>query len=190
MASSSSNQNCLVVEVYFNGMFLWKPLTYFDPDRKIVRDVDFKGFSHSDFIAFLEKLTRTKCNDVYCCLPQDSLSEGIHAIQNDGDYKEFLDMGYANGNRIDVYVDHYNKPLFDWIEAEEVEEERNTQVDPISETDDDSVLSEACSFDHEEDEVQTTTNKRVNDDFLNILCPPSPTHEEEDANVVPIPCAQ
>ena len=61
-----------------------------------------------------------RCKDVYFCLPQDSLSQGIRILNNNGDYKEFVDMAYVNRKRMNVYVDHHNKPIFDWIEDEDI----------------------------------------------------------------------
>ncbi|CAI9293205.1 unnamed protein product [Lactuca saligna] len=116
---------------------------------------------------FLQKLTRTRSKDIYFCLPQESLSQGIHTLVNDGDYKEFLDLAYANERRMNVYVDHCNEPIFEWIEDEE-----NEDQDYSCEEDEDSVFSETYSVDHEEDDVEYPfpANKTKGDRFLNKLC--------------------
>nr|KAJ0198278.1 hypothetical protein LSAT_V11C700353360 [Lactuca sativa] len=46
MASSPNpiNQNFIVVDFHYNGMFAPKPLVHFDPDRASVLDVDFSAF--------------------------------------------------------------------------------------------------------------------------------------------------
>ncbi|CAH1416926.1 unnamed protein product [Lactuca virosa] len=119
-ASTRSDRNFIMVDVHSNAMFAPNPLVYFDPDRASVRDIDFSGFGYLEFIDFLERLTRMRCKDVYFCLPQDSLSQGIRILNNNGDYKEFVDMAYVNGKRMNVYVDHHNEPIFDWIEDEEI----------------------------------------------------------------------
>ncbi|CAH1445841.1 unnamed protein product [Lactuca virosa] len=116
---------------------------------------------------FLQKLTRSRSKDIYFCLPQESLSQGIHTLVNDGDYKEFLDLAYANERRMNVYVDHYNEPIFEWIEEEENEDQDYSCVE-----DEDSVLSDTYSVDHEEDDVEYpfSANKTMGDMFLNKLC--------------------
>ncbi|CAH1414593.1 unnamed protein product [Lactuca virosa] len=109
---------------------------------------------------FLQKLTRTRSKDIYFCLPQESLSHGIHTPVNDGDYKEFLDLAYANERRMNVYVDHYNEPIFEWIKEEE-----NEDQDYSCEEDEDSILSDTYSVDHEEDnaEYPFPANKTMGD---------------------------
>ncbi|CAH1452985.1 unnamed protein product [Lactuca virosa] len=116
---------------------------------------------------FLHKLTRSRSKDIYFCLPQESLSQGIHTLVNDGDYKEFLDLAYANERRMNVYVDHQNEPIFEWIEEGE-----NEDQDYNCEEDEDSVLSDTYSVDHEEDDAEYlfSTNKTMGDRFLNKLC--------------------
>ncbi|CAI9280357.1 unnamed protein product [Lactuca saligna] len=61
---------------------------------------------------------------------------------------------------MNVYVDHHNKPIFEWIEEEE-----NEDQDYRSEEDEDSVLSDTYSVDHEEDDVEYPfpSNKTIGD---------------------------
>ncbi|KAI3701118.1 hypothetical protein L2E82_45763 [Cichorium intybus] len=183
MSLQEGESTLLTVDVHYNGTFGPKPLVYFDPDRASVRDIDFSGMGYSEFIIFLEKLTRKQCKNVYFCLPQERLAEGIHILHNDGDYKEFLEMGYNNGKRISVYVDHYNEPIFDWIEDELQEDETNEDGNQDCEEDVDSVISDTISVDHEEDGDVVSTNKTKGDKFLNILCPiESNTDDIEEQN--------
>nr|KAJ0186296.1 hypothetical protein LSAT_V11C900467960 [Lactuca sativa] len=117
---------------------------YNDPDRQLVRDVDFSAFEYEELMEFLQKLTRSRSKDIYFCLPQESLSQGIHTLVNDGDYKEFSDLAYANERRMNCSC----------------------------EEDDDSVLLDIYFVDHEEDDVECpfSANKTMGDRFLNKLC--------------------
>nr|KAJ0198725.1 hypothetical protein LSAT_V11C600326040 [Lactuca sativa] len=184
MASSPNptDQNFIVVDFHYNGQFAPNPLVYFDPDKALVRDVDFSGFGYEQFMEFLHKLTKSRSKDIYFCLPQESLSLGIHTLVNEGDYKEFLDLAYANDKRMNVYVDHHNKPIFDWIEAEESESE-NEDLDE----DEDSVIQDSCFVDHEEDDATYPfpANKTAHDRFLNILCEPTKSEDQDDEYVSP-----
>ncbi|CAI9262488.1 unnamed protein product [Lactuca saligna] len=141
MASSEcpTDRNFIVVDFHYNGMFAPNPL----------------------------KLTRTRSKDIYFYLPQESLSQGIHTLVYDGDYKEILDLAYANERRMNVYVDHYNEPIFEWIEEKE-----NEDQDYSCEEDEDSILSDTYSIDHEEDDVEYPfpANKTMGDRFLYKLC--------------------
>ncbi|CAH1425992.1 unnamed protein product [Lactuca virosa] len=151
MASSQcpTDRNFIVVDFHYNGTFAPNPLVYFDPDRQSVRDVDFSAFDYEEFMEFLQKLTRSKSKDIYFCLSQESLSQGIHTLVNDDDYKEFLDLAYANERRMNVYVDQYNEPIFEWIEEEE-----NEDQDYSCEEDEDSVFPDTYYVDHEEDDAE------------------------------------
>ncbi|CAI9304531.1 unnamed protein product [Lactuca saligna] len=108
-----------------------------------------------------------RSKDIYFYLPQESLSQGIHTLVNEGDYKEFLDLAYANERRRNVYVEHQNKLIFEWIAKEENEDE-----DYNCEEDEDLVLSDTYSVDHEEGDVEYPfpANKTMGDRFLNKLC--------------------
>nr|KAJ0223209.1 hypothetical protein LSAT_V11C200088600 [Lactuca sativa] len=112
-------------------------------------------------------LRGTRSKEIYFCLPQESLSQGIHTLVNDGDYKEFLDLAYENERRMNVYVDDYNETIFEWIEEEE-----NEDQDYSCEEDEDSVFSETYFVDHEEDDVEYPfpANKTKGERFLNKLC--------------------
>nr|KAJ0188265.1 hypothetical protein LSAT_V11C900484780 [Lactuca sativa] len=183
MASSPNptDQNFIVVNFHYNGQFAPNPLVYFDPDAS-VRDVDFSGFGYEQFMEFLHKLTKSRSKDIYFCLPQESLGLGIHTLVNDGDYKEFLDLAYANDKRMNVYVDHHNEPIFDWIEAEESESE-NEDLDE----DEDSFIQDSYFVDHEEDDATYPfpANKTARDRFLNILCEPIESEDQDDEYVPP-----
>ncbi|CAH1451431.1 unnamed protein product [Lactuca virosa] len=115
-----------------------------------------------DFIPFLEKLTNGRCRDVYYCPHEVRLSEGLHVIQNDCDFNEFLE-DINEKKRLDVYVDHYHEPLFDWIQEEEADLE---DEDLVSIDDVDSILKNGiplrCTICH-----QTGHNKAT--------CPSKPT---------------
>nr|KAJ0188959.1 hypothetical protein LSAT_V11C800416280 [Lactuca sativa] len=144
-----TDRNFIVVNFHYNVTFAPNPLVYVDPDRQSVGDVDFSAFEYEEFMEFLQKLTSTRRKDIYSCLPQESLSQRIHTMVNDGDYKEFLDLVYANERRVNVYVDHYNELIFEWIEEEE-----NEDQDYSCEEDEDSILSDTYSVDHEEDDAE------------------------------------
>ncbi|CAH1415230.1 unnamed protein product [Lactuca virosa] len=184
MASSPNPtyQNFIVVDFRYKGTFAPKPLVYFDPDRASMRDIDFSAFGYEQFMEFLHKLTRTTSKDIYFCLPQESLGQGIHTLVNEGDYKEFLDLAYANDKRMNVYVDHQNEPIFDWIEAEESENE-SKDLDE----DEDSVIEDSYTVDYEEDDATYIfpTNKIAHDRFLNILCEPTESKDQDDEYVPP-----
>nr|KAJ0217337.1 hypothetical protein LSAT_V11C300130830 [Lactuca sativa] len=163
MASSQcpTDRNFIVVDFHYIRTFAPYPLVYFDPGRTSV------AFEYEEFMEFLHKLTRRRSKDIYFCLTQESLSQGIHTLLNEGDYKEFLDLAYANERRMNVYVDHQNEPIFEWIDEEE-----NEDKDYNCEEDEESVLLDIYFVDHKEDDVEYPfpANKTMGDRFLNKLC--------------------
>nr|KAJ0221802.1 hypothetical protein LSAT_V11C200099770 [Lactuca sativa] len=163
------NQSFPKVDVHYNGTFVPNPLVYFAPQvLRLNEDANMFGFS--DFIKYVEKLIDFQCKHVYYCIPEARLSGGLQTLQNECDYSEFLEV--ANANRhVDVYIDHDNEPLFEWIQKEEPDDEDLV----YSEEDVDFVLADDENCEHEEDE-SVTSSKRIfkktyNDKFLNKLCP-------------------
>nr|KAJ0200555.1 hypothetical protein LSAT_V11C600328780 [Lactuca sativa] len=172
------------IELHYSGFPLqWSVcIVYFDPDRASMRDVDFGAFGYEQFMEFLRKLTKSRSKNIHLCLPQESLGMGIHTLVNEGDYKEVLDLAYANDKRMNVYVDHHNAPIFEWIEAEESESE-NEDLDE----DEDSVIPYTYYVDHEEDDATYPfpANKTTHVRFLNILCEPTESEDQDDEYVPP-----
>ncbi|CAI9289113.1 unnamed protein product [Lactuca saligna] len=123
--------------------------------------------SFPDFIYFLEKLLTTSAKIcINYCLHEASLAEGLHVVQNECDFNEFLEA--ANGNkRLDLYADYYHEPLFDWIQ----EEETNLEDDVVSFDDVDSILEYGDKGEHEDDDEVISLKRNFNDHFLNKLYP-------------------
>nr|KAJ0208880.1 hypothetical protein LSAT_V11C400179400 [Lactuca sativa] len=91
--------------------------------------------------------------DVYYYCPHEvMLSEGLHAIQNDCDFNEFLE---------------------DINEKEEIGyEETNLEDDDLVSIDDvDSILEDGLKVEHVEDDEVISLKRTFNDHFLNKLCP-------------------
>lgn len=169
-----------IVDVHYNGVFCPNPLVYYDSRTASVRDQNFQEMGYSGFKSFVEKLVSyisSRSRTLYFCVPQVSLSEGLHSLQNECDYEEFLEAANgATNRRIDVYIDHYNEPLFDWIGDEEsdkdIEDSEHEEVD--------EKFDDGAKLSHEDDEQVVSTKRTVNDHFLNILCP---VDEEENDEV-------
>ena len=143
---------------------------YFDPTIFTIEGVDFKSMSFTEFKVFLHKTTDRNSSHIYFCPHDESLSEGIHSLQNECDYNEFLECAYEEQRSVDIYIDDIGEPVFEWIQMEEPEEEEETYV---YEEDIDSELSdnEQPDFEPEDEDVAIRCRRRVNDHFLNKLCP-------------------
>nr|KAJ0214834.1 hypothetical protein LSAT_V11C400184890 [Lactuca sativa] len=137
------NQTFPKVDVHYNGTFVPNPLVYFAPQVPRLNE-DANEFGFSDFIKYVEKLIDFQCKHVYYCIPEVRLSEGLQTLQNECDYSEFLEV--ANDKRyVDVYIDHDNEPIFEWIQKEEPDDEELV----YSKEDVDSVLANDENCEHD-----------------------------------------
>ncbi|KAL4557968.1 hypothetical protein LXL04_036164 [Taraxacum kok-saghyz] len=163
------------VELHYQGTFIPEPLVYFDPKRVSITELDLQAMSFASFISHLEKLVDMRCKYLYFCSPSVlRLSQGLHALQNECDFSEFVEA--ATRSKMNVYVDHDHEPIFEWIALEEPEEDEAEDQD---DEDDDSVIPDG-EKDHEEDEEVISVRRTVNDHFLNKLCPVENDFEEGD----------
>ncbi|CAI9278978.1 unnamed protein product [Lactuca saligna] len=148
--SNAKGSTYIQVDVHYDGMFSPIPhLIYYLNQKTSITDVDFGGLNFKEFIHVLEDVTKGKCPVVYYCLGHKSMRDGLTPLKNDDDYRRFLDVAHGNEGKINVYIDHYNDSVLDWIEEEK--EEKNVDSES-SDEDKDSVMSDALSVDHEPDE--------------------------------------
>nr|KAJ0218503.1 hypothetical protein LSAT_V11C300152340 [Lactuca sativa] len=177
MASSPNptDQNVIVVDFHYNGQFAPKPLVYFDSDSASCKMLTSVHLVHG-----IPSQAHQNDKQRHLFLPSTRVFS--HTPVNEGDYKEFLDLVYANEKRMNVYVDHHNEPIFDWIKAEESESE-NEDLDE----DEDLVIKYSYTVDHEEDDATYPypTNKTAHDRFLNILFEPTKSEDQDDEYMPP-----
>ncbi|CAI9268898.1 unnamed protein product [Lactuca saligna] len=147
--SDAKGTTFIQVDVHYDGIFSPNPLIYYMNLNTSITNVDFGGLNIKEFIYVLEDVTKGKCPDVYYCLGHKSIRDGLRLLKNDDDYTRFLDAANGNEGKINVYVDHYNEPVFEWIEEKKEEEGVDSES---SDEDKDSVTSDALSVDHEPDE--------------------------------------
>jgi len=146
------------------------PLEYNNGDVIPVTDVDFSGMNYSAFFTVIRKLAGSRDIKLYYCLPHETLSEGLGVIQNEADYQEFLEVGNGSpGKKVDVYVDRYNEPVFDWIELEHPDEEEDLEANK-NDQEDEAPFDDGIEAEHQPDAVETKVPV-VDDPFLNRLCP-------------------
>jgi len=181
-----STGGSLTIDVYYNGVFAPNPFLYFNPDKKSVMGVDLRNMAFKDFIMFLQKLIDYRCRDVYYCLPNRSLVDGLRELKDDDDYVRFLDVGYSSDRKISIYIDHHYEPVMEWIEEEKAEE--GYSGNETCDDDVDSVMSDALSVEHEVDDEFIDIKKSV-DPFLSHsnLVPEGEVLAEADDEVVQHP---
>ncbi|CAH1441554.1 unnamed protein product [Lactuca virosa] len=161
---SFSTDGSLSIDVFHKGVFVPKPLMYFNPDKTSVTEVDLQNMEFKDFIIYIRNLTKGMCRDMYYFLPNRAIVDGLRELRDEDDYVRFLDAGYKNGRGISIYIDHDHEPLMQWIEEEIAEDGVYGDSDPCSD-DVDSVMSDDISVDHEVNDEVIEIPKSV-DPFL------------------------
>jgi len=93
----------------------------------------------------------------------------------------------STSRRINLYVDHHNETIFEWIENEEiVDEDAEEQQDDV-----DKPLPDPIAYDHEDDGFVSPVNKTAGDPFLNALCPKQDIEDENETyDVEDVPPSQ
>ncbi|CAI9268138.1 unnamed protein product [Lactuca saligna] len=108
--------------------------------------------SFMEFISYVKKLVKDGRINVYYCLPQRSLRDGLRALEDENHYVRFLDVGYENGGTINLHIDHSQETVMEWIEEEIAED---GSIDGNTDDDDDDVDSELSDnefVEHEPDD--------------------------------------
>ncbi|KAL4585548.1 hypothetical protein LXL04_010170 [Taraxacum kok-saghyz] len=169
---AEGEEDFVKIDLHYDGIFCPKPLVYFNDKMVPLRDLDFNGMNFSAFFTVIRKIAASRSIVFYYCLPHESLSDGLGVIQNEGDYREFLEVTFASpGKKVKVYVDYNNEPLFDWIELENPDEvddlEFHTEQDEEAK---ETPFADGIKAEHQEDAVETKPEP-VDDPFLNKLCP-------------------
>ncbi|KAL7603996.1 hypothetical protein Lser_V15G19334 [Lactuca serriola] len=103
--ASTSKEECLTIEVNHTCSFVPKPILYFNPVKLVVSNVDFKNMTFTEFISYVKKLVKDGRITVYYCVLQRLLRDELREIEDENDYVYFLDAGYENGGRMNLYID-------------------------------------------------------------------------------------
>ena len=102
------------IEHHFIGIFIRYPtISYVDGAEQRFEDVDFTGRNESEL--FLERFTNEMCVNVYFYMPDIEFPDGLRILATKMDYQEFIEVGYACGCVVDVYMDHLGANVHQWI---------------------------------------------------------------------------
>ncbi|CAI9282381.1 unnamed protein product [Lactuca saligna] len=137
--------------------------------------------SFMEFISYVKNLVKDGTINVYYCFPQRSLRDGLRVLEDENGYVRFLDVGYENGGMINLYIDHSQYPVMEWIEEEIAED---GSVDGNTDDDDndvDSELSDDEFVEHEPDD-EVIQLQPSDDPFIRrkFFKPPRIVDDEKD----------
>ena len=95
------------IDLHFAGIFTrYLVITYSDGAEQRFEDVDFARMDKNDFVLFVEIFSTERCVNVYYCMPDIKFPNGLRIIANDSNYMDFIEIGYACGYVVPVYIDH------------------------------------------------------------------------------------
>ncbi|KAI3502228.1 hypothetical protein L1887_30260 [Cichorium endivia] len=111
------------VDVHYHGVFTTQPLIYTEGMHHLFEDIDFAGMDLDECVKFLERFTEEKCRNLYFCLPESELGEGLKKITDEIDYVDLEDhhSGVAEDiDRLDINtpVNNTRSPP-DMVDSEE-----------------------------------------------------------------------
>ena len=183
--SSSTPGTFVNIDVYYEGIFVPKPLVYFEPKRELLTGLDLNKMDFKDFHGYIRNAIKDRCRDMYYCLPDRALVDGLRELKDKDDYVRFLDATYSNDGKISIYIDHAGEDIMEWIQEENDEE---GDVESVLSDDVDSVLSDDVSVDHEVDDEVIQIPSSV-DPFLsrNNLIPAGGVGDEVEDSVPKFP---
>ncbi|GKE26308.1 hypothetical protein Tco_1441692 [Tanacetum coccineum] len=106
---ASSSTTPFSLDLYHNGYFKVKHLTYIDSEMVTV-NIDVTGFKFED----MKEYVKTKTHSVVTVLYY--FNKGLNNINCDADFTVFVEMWQSNEDRMaQLYVDHKNAILGDYI---------------------------------------------------------------------------
>ncbi|KAL4576182.1 hypothetical protein LXL04_012271 [Taraxacum kok-saghyz] len=168
----------LAIDVYHKGCFVPNPFYYGNPDIESVTGVEVSNMEFKEFMTYLRSLIRNKCRDVYYCLQNRALVDGLRELRDEDDYVRFMDAGFSNDCKINIYIDDYHEPVLEWIDEEKADE---GDIDSETCDDDvDSVMSDDVSLDLEADEEDIQWPKSVDPFLSNKNLIPDEVVEEDE----------
>ena len=110
------------IDLHFAGIFSrYHAICYSDGAEQMFDDVDFAGMDKNEFVGFIQRFANEVCINVYFCMPDVVFPDGLRLIATNIDYMDFIEVGYASGSVINVYMDHLGVNVHQWILEEQGE---------------------------------------------------------------------
>ncbi|PWA41030.1 hypothetical protein CTI12_AA561450 [Artemisia annua] len=172
------------VNLHHDGAFVPSPLRYLEGDEKQITDIEFEGMSFTDLREVIKHYVHGLVYRLYYCPLRTPLNVGIKEIKIDNDVQEFLRVGYNNKWYIDLYVEHFDYDVMDFIN-----EEANGILS--SGSSDEYYSSDECEeffdvdFHNEGEDNVVIKNLTTKDPFLNKMCPNSDMYVDYHDHSVP-----
>ncbi|GJW21453.1 hypothetical protein Tco_0032075 [Tanacetum coccineum] len=161
--------NVFTVNLYHDGIFICNPLRYVEGDVKQITDVNFDGMTFNDLREIVKRLVHGLVKRLYYCKVGSPL-KSIKELKSDSDVDVFLLLGYENRMCVDLYVEHHDYDVLDFL----LEETSDPKIVSASSdeycSNDESEDIDGVDFHTEGDHNVVIKNFTTTDPFLNQLC--------------------
>lgn len=157
------------MNLHHDGVFIPSPLRYVQGEVKQITDIDFEGMSYNDLCEIVRHLVHGLVQRLYYCPIKKPLNVGIKELKNDNDVLEFLRVGYENKMFVDLYVEHFNYDVLDFINEEANRVLSSGSSDEYNSSDEGEEFDNVDFYTEGEENV-VIQNKTTQDPFLNKLC--------------------
>ncbi|GJW54843.1 ribonuclease H-like domain, reverse transcriptase, RNA-dependent DNA polymerase [Tanacetum coccineum] len=106
------------VNLHHDRIFTPTSLRYVQGDEKQITNINFKGMSYVQFHDIIRHLVHGIVHRLYYCPIKTPLNVGIKELKTDNDVDEFSRVVYEQKWFIDLYVEHFDYDVLDFINEE------------------------------------------------------------------------
>ncbi|GJX14918.1 splicing factor [Tanacetum coccineum] len=164
-----SKDNVFTVNLYHDDIFIFNPLRYVEGDVKQITDVNFDGMSFNDLREIVKRLVHGLVKRLYYCKVESPL-KSLKELKIDSDVDAYLLLGYENCMCVDLYVEHHDYDVLDFLLEETSDHELVCASSDEYYSDDKSEDIDGVYFHTEGDHNVVIKNFTTTDPFLNQLC--------------------
>ncbi|GJU12892.1 hypothetical protein Tco_1135288 [Tanacetum coccineum] len=139
-------------------------------ELKQITDINFEGMSFNVLREIMRHLVLGTMKRLYYCSIKNELNVGFKELKTDKDVEDFLRVGYENKWFVNLYVEHFNYDVLDFLNnVGNVNETPYESCDEYYSSDEVEEL-DYVDFHTEGEENVVIKNLTTQDPFLNKLC--------------------
>ncbi|GJX73644.1 hypothetical protein Tco_0312239 [Tanacetum coccineum] len=103
------------LNLHHDGVFIPNPIRYVQGELKQITDINFECMSFNDLREIVRHLVLGTVKRLCYCPIKSDLNVGIKELKTDNDVKDFLRVGYENKWFVDLYIEHFDYDVLDFL---------------------------------------------------------------------------
>ncbi|GJR69164.1 hypothetical protein Tco_0015229 [Tanacetum coccineum] len=159
-----------IVNLHHDGIFICNPIKYVYGELKQITYIDFEGMSFNDFHDVVSHLVLETVKRLYYCSIKSELKDGIKELKTYKDVDDFLRVGYENKWFVNLYTEHHDYDVLDFLTIEGNVNETPFEYSDEYESSDEVKEIDYVDFHTKGEENVVIKNLSTQDPFLNKLC--------------------